>query len=96
MALDMQGQRERDRLYRQWQAAWRQYDRVSSLYAPSATGIAVPLRPAVAEDPDFQELKLAECSESLAWRAYEAYLEAKGLLLPREDEPSEASGDDAE
>lgn len=86
---------ERDRLYRQWQAAWRQYDRVSTLYAPSATGIAVPLRAAVAEDSDFQELKLAECSESLAWRAYEAYLEATGLL-PRQEEPGELTPDDGE
>jgi hypothetical protein len=76
---------ERERLYRQWLAAWRQYDRVSTLYAPATTGIGVPLRPAVAEDPDFQELKLAECSESLAWRAYEAYLEATGLLPLQED-----------
>lgn len=83
MTLDIRGFQERERLYHEWQHAWDEFSRVRGLVGDEpGLSIAVPLRSARSEDVLYQELKRVECEESLAWRAYEAYLEAAGLLPP--------------
>jgi len=86
MTLDIRGFQERTRLYQEWQHAWDEYSRVRGLVGETpGLNIAVPLRPARSEDILFQELKRVECEESIAWRAYEAYLRAAGLLRHQDE-----------